>query len=133
MVWTIGLLTIWITSVFQIVTGYFVHFEHLKLHKKTNIYLTCFANTAPGHFKTYIDDFQVKLVEAEEKITSLGHELDSVKSELKTNCEKMNFDQKKFGTVNETLKEQLDQATEKIEQVYKFLINKNKYKLCLNW
>ena len=60
-------------------------------------------------------------------MTSLGRELESVKSELKSNCEKMSFDQKKFGTVNETLKEQLDQATEKIEQVCKFLISKNKY------
>ena len=56
-------------------------------------------------------------------MTSLSRELESVKSELKTNSEKMNFDQKKFGTVNETLKEQLDQATEKIEQVFKFFIS----------
>ena len=82
-------------------------------------------NTAPGHLKTYIDDFQVKLVEADEKMTSLSRELESVKSELKSNSEKMNFDQKKFGAVNETLKEQIDQATEKIEQVFK-LFNRQK-------
>jgi hypothetical protein len=61
---------------------------------------------------------QVKLVEAEEKMIGLSRELDSLKSELKTNSEKMSFDQKKFGTLNETLKDHLDKATEKIEQVY---------------
>ena len=76
-----------------------------------------------GPEKLEFYEFQVKLVEADEKMTSLSRELESVKSELKTNSEKMNFDQKKFGTVNETLKEQLDQATEKIEQVFKFFIS----------
>ena len=60
---------------------------------------------------------QVKLVEAEEKISTLTRELDSVKSDLKSNSEKMNLEQKRFGTVSGSLKEELDEALEKIEKV----------------
>jgi len=60
---------------------------------------------------------QVKLIEAEEKITSLSQELESIKSDLKSSSDKMSFEQKRFGTMNESLKEQLDNAMEKIDQV----------------
>ena len=59
----------------------------------------------------------MKLVEAEEKISSLSHELESIKSDLKSSSDKMSFEQKRFGTMNESLKEQLDKAMEKIDQV----------------
>jgi len=60
---------------------------------------------------------QVKLTDAEEKIIKLTQELDSLKSDLKSSSEKIGLEQKRFETVSGSLKDDLDQALEKIDLV----------------
>ena len=61
--------------------------------------------------------FQVKLSDADEKIVSLSQELDALKSELKSSSEKISLEQKRLGSANENLKDELNTALEKIEIV----------------
>ncbi len=56
------------------------------------------------------EESNIKLTDAEGKIISLTRELDSIKSELKSNGEKLNLEQKRFSNLNENLREELDQA-----------------------
>ena len=55
--------------------------------------------------------------DADEKIVSLSQELDALKSELKSSSEKISLEQKRFGSANENLKDELNTALEKIEIV----------------
>ena len=55
--------------------------------------------------------------DADEKIVSLSQELDTLKSELKSSSEKISLEQKRFGSANENLKDELNTALEKIEIV----------------
>ena len=55
--------------------------------------------------------------EADDKIVSLSQELDTLKSELKSSSEKISLEQKRFGSANENLKDELNTALEKIEIV----------------
>ena len=60
---------------------------------------------------------QVKLTDAEAKIIKLTQDLDSLKSDLKSSSEKIGLEQKRFETVSGSLKDDLDKALEKVDQV----------------
>ena len=60
---------------------------------------------------------QVKLTDAEEKIIKLTQDLDSLKSDLRSSSEKIGLEQKRFETVSGSLKDDLDKALEKVDQV----------------